>query len=151
MSAPAAFSGSYADLRMVKSRKVVQVVVEIPIEAGAAFVAAFGMPNPEAEIPVALARLDAKKAAPAALAPAGERRPFRTLPYAQQAALACADPVFRAFLRENDMKADSEDDAAVCVRMICGVQSRADIRAGAPAAAKWDDLYGRFQGWRAAA
>lgn len=42
MSSATAFSGSYCDMRFVKSRKVAQIVVEIPIEQAAAFVAAFG-------------------------------------------------------------------------------------------------------------
>jgi hypothetical protein len=57
----AAFQGSYADLKFIKSRSVAQVVVELPIEEAAAFVAAFGAPVPGSECPVALARIHPEK------------------------------------------------------------------------------------------
>ncbi len=49
----AAFQGSYCDMKFIKSRSVAQVVIEIPIEQAAAFVAAFGAPDPAKECPVA--------------------------------------------------------------------------------------------------
>ena len=58
MSAPAAFSGDYTDLRFVKTRSVCQVVIEIDISQASAFVAAFGAPMPGTGVPVALAKLN---------------------------------------------------------------------------------------------
>ncbi len=63
----AAFTGSYADLKFIKSRSVMQVIVELPIEQADAFLAAFKAPQPGAERPVALALLNS---APAVHAPA---------------------------------------------------------------------------------
>lgn len=45
----AAFKDTYSDLRFVKSRKVAQVVVELPIEEASRFVEAFGAPDPSKE------------------------------------------------------------------------------------------------------
>jgi hypothetical protein len=56
----AAIQGTFADFKTVKSRSVVQIVIEIPIEAGKRAIDILGFPQPGAEIPVALARLDLK-------------------------------------------------------------------------------------------
>ena len=58
MSALAVIQGSYADLKIVRTRQAVQIIVECPLERLPEIVAAFGAPNPAAEIPVAVARLN---------------------------------------------------------------------------------------------
>lgn len=139
MSAPAAFSGDYVDLRFVKSRKVAQVVVELPIEQAAAFVAAFGAPNPSTGVPVALARL-----APAQdQQPAKERRKFMDLPPAQQAAMRCNEPEFQTFL-----KVSTADDAAREVRRLCGVETRAELNSDERAARRWGTMEGDYFAWQ---
>ena len=42
----AAFKATYSDLRFVKSRKVAQIVLELPLEQADGFIQAFGTPNP---------------------------------------------------------------------------------------------------------
>lgn len=149
MSAPAAIQGSYADLRFVKGRKVCQIVIEIPIEAGDQFVSIFGAPNPESEIPVAIARLD-RAAAPKQIEK--PRRPMGELPYAQQAALHCNDKRFQRFLYEEGLAAEpSETAAAWAVRTQCGVDSRADISSNGIAIDNWRKLVDRFDAWKVAA
>lgn len=140
----AAFSGSYCDLRFIKTRKVCQVVIELPIERGAEFVAAFGAPNPAAECPVAIARLD-PKATTKASAPDRERRKFSELPYPQQAGIRASDPDFRAYLG-----VETEDDAAGTIRMACGVQSRSELANNRGAADRWRELNARFENYQAA-
>lgn len=59
MSEPAAFSASYSDWRIVKGRKVVQIIFEVPIEAaGHAYNVLGGMPNFGSEDWFAIARLN---------------------------------------------------------------------------------------------
>jgi hypothetical protein len=135
----AAFSGDYVDLRFVKSRKVAQVVVEIPIEQAAAFVAAFGAPNPSTGVPVALARL----AAAQEQQPAKERRKFSELPPSQQAAMRCNERDFQTF-----MDASTPDEAAESVRLHCGIRSRAELNSSPEAAAKWDLLEADYFAWQ---
>ncbi len=53
----AVIEGSYADFKLVKTRGVAQLVIEIPIERAAEAVAMFGIPQPGQEIAVAIARL----------------------------------------------------------------------------------------------
>lgn len=57
MSAPAAIAGTFSDYRLVKSRGVLQLVVEIPVEQQSQAFDALGYPMPGQEIHVALARL----------------------------------------------------------------------------------------------
>jgi hypothetical protein len=58
MTAPAAFKATFSDFRLVKGRKVAQIVVEVPIEeADNALKALGGIPRPDLERWVAVARL----------------------------------------------------------------------------------------------
>lgn len=57
MTANAIMHASYSDLKLIKSRSVCQIVLEIPIERAAAAVEMFGVPIPGQEIAVAVARL----------------------------------------------------------------------------------------------
>lgn len=53
----AAIQGTFSDYRLVKGRGVLQIVVEIPVEAQAQAFAALGYPEPGKDIHVAVARL----------------------------------------------------------------------------------------------
>lgn len=157
MSSPAAIQGDYVDLKFLKSRKVCQIVVEIPIEAGETFVAAFGTPNPATGVPVALARIDpnAKPQAPAEK----PKRSWDELSIAQQAGILCNEKRFQVFVGEQMAKTRgdgfrqdlvSEDDAAWYVRTQCGVNSRADIEKNHDAVRKFKSLDADYRGWLSA-
>lgn len=173
MTDAAAFRAVYTDWRLIKGRKVVQVVLELPIEqADQAYRALNGMPNPAESAWVAVARLKPERqvvqdrlAKPAHdnAQPASEpeppvraRKPVAPEKrLAQQAGIMCADMGFQRFLYDNHMirhygnEAD-EGNAACAVRMICGVESRSEILPGTSAAEKWDQLMGQFEMWKAA-
>lgn len=149
MSNAAAFSGSYCDMRFVKSRKVAQIVVEIPIEQAAAFVAAFGAPDPAKECPVALARLVAEPKQEAS------RRRFGELPASQQAAMRCNEIGFQMFIVQR-LRAAKRDvlnyesgahRAARYVREWCGVKSRADLSKDKGAENAWIELDNAYFAW----
>jgi hypothetical protein len=61
MTKPAAiFRASYSDWKLIRTRKCVQIILEVPLEGGlahAAYAALGGMPDPAAETWVAVARL----------------------------------------------------------------------------------------------
>lgn len=142
----AAWSGDYADFKLIKTRKVFQVVIEMPIEQAAPFVAAFGMPDPSTGVPVALARLTEEPKQPADKT----GRSWDDIPKSQQAAMKCNDPDFRRFLAldfdgilmlDLDMAIDE-------VKRRCGVSSRKDILTDPVATKKWDRLYSDFQIWQ---
>lgn len=155
----AAIQGTFADLKSVKTRSVVQMVVEIPIEQAEQIVRAFGFPQPGAEIAVAVARLNPEKAE-AALAPpeppAKPKKRFHELPLSQQAALRCLDARFRAYL---DVAAfpewlavkrggsPEEEWTRRFIYGFCNVQSRAELDTRGSAGSSWMDLNARYEQW----
>lgn len=146
MAAATAFKATYSDLRFVKSRKVAQVMLELPIEEADAFVKAFGTPNPASETWVGIARLDLSKA----VAPkAKEKRSFAELPIAQQAALLCNREAFWRFLceREGHNFIPDESAAADTLRSICGVSSRSELSTNGRAAGIFQTLSHEFEDW----
>lgn len=149
MNAPAAMQADYCDLRFVKGRKVIQVVLELPIEAGAQFVSMFGTPDPSKTVPVALARLGA----PAQSAPAEvpkERRKWDELSIAQQAGIMCNEKGFQRYISESLNKRPDEvdtDAAATYVRTLCGVNSRAHIEGNETAERKFRALRISYDNW----
>lgn len=152
----AAFQATYSDLRFVRTRKVVQVVLEAPIEHAAAITAALGYPDPAQETWVGVARLveEPKKAVssphtPAATEKPAERRPFTTLSVGQQVGLRCKDPTFRAWVREiffglaNHPVPFEEETVADWLRERFSVSSRRDIDPY-----EWAVLNRRFEAWK---
>jgi hypothetical protein len=167
MSNPGAFKASYSDWKLIKTRGVVQIVLEVPLEAsGAAYDVLGGMPNAAKEIWCAVALLkpeggdqpehggNARTAkldtAPRQETKTGGARSWGDLPYAQQAALACNDPVFRAFLREGLGYAGAIDieAAATAIRLHCGVDSRAELNTDNDAGRKWSETWIRYGAWK---
>ena len=151
MPKQAVVQGVYSDLKTIKSRSVVQVVVEVPIERGQEIVEAFGFPQPAQEVHVVIARMangHQEREEPEGVdgASTGRRR-FEELPAPQQAALACKEKAFQRFLHEEYSALEvSEEEAAREVREICNVASRADLKHPGPAAS-WRGLYDRYQVW----
>lgn len=149
MTDAAAFQACFTDWRLIKGRKVVQVVFEIPLElADQAYKALGGMPDPGKSVWCAVARLNAGAEAEPTLAPqtkssprqdsaahgpnsgfdSRDRRRFDSLPLPQQAALLCADPVFQAFVEEEfGWSCQTDDDAKRWMYHRYGISSRADL------------------------
>ena len=155
-----AFRATYADWKLIKSRSVVQVIFEVPLhEADAAYEVLGGMPAPAAEQWFGIAALTkevgheviaAQTASPRRLdKPAGAKRDWRDLPPAQQAGIRCEEPSFEAFLKEerSDDWHESQD-AAECVRLICGVSTRADLGTNHKARVIWTQLNSQFEAWK---
>jgi hypothetical protein len=147
LKSPAAIRGTFADFRLIKSRKVAQLVVELPIEeADAALVTLGGLPQPAAERWVALAALNVTSIKPQ------EKRRFEELKSAMQAGIRCNEPAFWRFLNElpdissNELIRD-EPGAAQLVRAYCGVASRSSLNLDPKAAAKWQELDARYMLW----
>ena len=162
----AAFQATYSDWRLIKGRKVVQVVFEVPLEgAGQAYDALGGMPDPSKEVWCAVARLNANRkegldtpVAPAK-APASEAdnaspvrvpRKWEDVPATTQACIRCNEVPFVKFLNvEFDANITTTAGAEQFVRDYCGVESRRDIRGGEPLRL-WQELDGLFGAWNLA-
>jgi hypothetical protein len=140
------FAGDYTDIKFIKSRKVAQVFIEIPLERANDFIAAFGTPNPATGVPVALARVMPEAAKQVAEKP---KKDWNSLSPAQQAGIRCADSQFIFFLAERlaAVEVETPDQAAAWVRNWCGVKSRSEIVAGSQAAKCWKQIDDQFVLW----
>ena len=124
----AALQGTYSDLKFIKTRKVVQMVLELPIEQGDKLVEIFGVPQPDNEVRVAVARIHSFR----------EERPptpFHELSRTHQAGILCGDVKFQKWLG-----VETSTDAAAKVRTICDVSSRCSLSSSDTVASKWDSL-----------
>lgn len=161
----AAFKASYSDWKVIKGRKVVQVIFELPIEtADQAYQVLGGMPNMASEIWCGIARLEKSvsrqpippvaenkpgPATPGKSVPVRadkERRQFGELKPSTQAGIICGERAFRLFLAEKfpEVWTITNRDPAACVREICKVDSRADIK---PDNADWSALVLAYRLW----
>lgn len=78
------------------------------------------------------------------------RRDWRDVQPAAQAGIRCAEPMFQAFLRETRPDDWHESrDAAACVRLICGVESRVELGTKHAARVIWHQIDTAFQAWKA--
>ena len=130
---PAAIKATFSDFRIVKTRKLAQLIFETPIEnADEALAILGGLPRSDKEAWCGIARLGVEQPPVKAVA---QHRPFHELPFSTQCALKSDDPAFALY-----MDADPGSDCAESIRYACGVTSRADIKAGTPAGDKWIEI-----------
>jgi hypothetical protein len=155
---PSAFRATFADLKVIKTRQCVQIILEVPTEQfDAAYEVLGGLPNPAAERWFAVAALaqDSKPASERSQAvvldkpQSGGKRDWRDMPPAQQAALRCNNVMFTAFLKEerSDDWHEAGADPAECVRLICSVASRSLLNTEHRARVVWKQLDDQFQAW----
>lgn len=139
-----AFKATYSDWKLVRTRQVVQIVFEVPLaDADSAYEILGGMPNSSKERWFGIAAInDTPKAR-------SDKRDWRDLGSAQQAGMRCEEPAFVAFLKEqrSDDWHESQD-AASCVRLICGVSSRAYIEKDQRSRVIWKQLDDQYTAWR---
>jgi hypothetical protein len=144
MSEAAAIQGDYVDLRFVKSRKVAQVILEIPIETAARFVEAFGTPNPATGVPVALARLNTEKQEREPKGePVNSPNPPKGGKMCQKAGILCKEGAFQKW-----SGCDSEIDTANFIRTYCGILSRTELDENENAARRFRQLVADYNAWR---
>lgn len=154
MSKKAAVAAKYAGFKLVRTRKVAVIALEIPIEQAEAFVRAFGLPNPTEETWVGIAKAAGNPEMPKAVEAANgkTKKSWGEVPPAQQAGIACENEAFRRFLFEEELAPngvlDGAEEAAAHVRQHCNVQSRADLEKYPESLRRWCDLYGRFEAWQ---
>ena len=157
---PTAFKATYSDWKLVKTRGVVQIVFEVPLaEADDAYELLCGMPIIAKERWFGIAAIKSpeekeatakpRQSNPPSPHPDGAKRDWRDIPPAQQAGIRCEEPVFAAFLKET-RKDDWHEtqDAADCVRLICGVGSRSELGTNQRARIIWHQLDSAFQAWK---
>lgn len=150
------FAGLYADFRLIKGRKVVQVVIEIPVEgSNAALEALGGVPRPDKEVWLGLVQVTKAAAVKSAAAMTQDepdavdpdkQRKWDTLKPAQQAGIMCTDPTFWDFLKSKGWSpVSSAQEAAHIMRQLLRLKTRADIQVDDPA---WLNLKSQFEYYR---
>lgn len=149
MDKPAAIRGCFSDFKIIRTRKLCQIIIEVPIEqADSALAALGGVPRSDDEKWVAIARLDIN-AMKAPLPHPKERREFFTLPMPNQAGIRSDDLKFQLWLGATYGGVfQNVDDCAQVIREICGVKSRKEILPGTAAGDKWVSLLREYEGYR---
>ena len=149
----AAFQAVFSDWKLIRTRKIVQLVFEVPVEmADQAYQVLGGMPDPGKSVWCAVARLEVQPSSDVVEADKAafhkylteqherRKRSWDELSAAEQAGIRCAEPAFHKFLQEQHPEEwryhaimgnfDHEDEhAAAVVRRICNVSTRAAINA----------------------
>jgi len=114
-----AIQGTYADFKIVKTRSVAQVIVEVPLESANEVVEMFGLPRPNEELWVAIAALHRQ-----VKTSAGSNEAI------QKAGMICRDAAFGRWLRDAKIFAidpDNPDDIANALRSFLGIRSRTEM------------------------
>ncbi len=132
-----AIRATYSDLKLVKTRKVLQLIFEVPIEeSDNALRVLGGMPRADAETWVGIAPITEE----AATRPTGKpRKTWGETPLVQQAGIRCSDVDFQAWLGCFDA-----EEAGDRVRGVCGVSSRSLLTRNEIAAALWRQMDNEF-------
>lgn len=154
-SAPAAIRATFENVKTIPSRRVCQVIFEVPIEQMLEVLTVFGSPDPNTTTWAALARLKDEKEIKQLPPPeennndTGNKLPERaSAPLAQRIAILCQEVAFRKFLTEQyKTKVETSDQAASFIRGYCDVMSRSEIEHNSEASQKWEQIYSKYRAW----
>jgi hypothetical protein len=169
---PAALEAVYSDWKVVKTRKVIQLVFEIPVEADqTAYKVMGGMPDHASSRWFAIARLNQQPAKGGREAtspslhentltqPAEEPtprapKPFHEKSYTQQAWEMCRNTRFQQYMREQHPKSwgflnngTPEERTTMLVRWMCQVKSRSEIKPDMASGRAWKSLMRWYHEW----
>ena len=141
----------YATWRPVQSRKLLQLVFEVPLEKQGEVLKYLGAPLPDRDIQCAIAVLNGEAGSNpniSANAPSTEnpvsptKRSFDELPLTQQAVLLCKREAFQRYIQVENENAAKE---WLCDHL--GVSSRSEIESSFNKTENFKELYDRFQDW----
>lgn len=151
----AVFSADFVTFKHLPSRRVFQIVCEVPIEQANDVLKMLGMPNAETGTPVAIARLEigrgslpssasddgsATTAAPVVLPPSGEGKGPNSLRPSQEA--------YRYTLKHGFLKwldVASREDAEAWIEQQCGILSLGELDKQPFAADRWSHMKAAFK------
>lgn len=146
MTDKAAIAGVYSDLKPVKTRGVLQIVIEVPMERADEVTRAFGWPQQGESQWLAVARMANEPAPEPEPQPQDKpQRRFEEMPRSQQAALKCQDDDFQEWIGARGRPEHRETDTIHHLRERLGVESRSQLDTNAEAAKRWDALLLRYQ------
>ncbi len=132
--------GTYSDFKIVKTRNIAQIIVEIPLEQAEEFVTMFGMPTPNMDKWVAVARLNDEVI----------EKNDEALRAIQTAGILCKEEKFGIFLKEQkgikEVNPFSSDSIANGLRAILGIKSRTEFHDTENRVA-WNRLLNEYENW----
>jgi len=133
----AVIRGTYADFKLVKTRNVVQMIIEVPIEEATKVTNNFGIPTPSEEKWVAVALLDNRKV----------EVNTRASKAIQQAGILGSDIAFGTWLKNKVPEINPQEPSTIVngIRAITGVQSRSEFTNNDTALKIWERLYDEYR------
>src|SRR6478752_10660057 len=140
MSDEATFLATFTDSRLVKGRKVCQLIFEVPVEAADKALAILGgIPNPEHSAWVGIARITEpkKKNSPKLTG----KDIWRA---SAECARLCTEPRFQHFMGI-PRGSNAEMETAAAVRAYCEVDSRGELDRNSHAAILWQGLKQKYE------
>lgn len=145
----AVIAATFSDLKLIRGRKVCQLVFEIPVEQAQAATAALGFPHSETWC--AIARLNKTSGPCPTRGPeqaAGDRAldaaPAAPKPNSTRAVMMAKDVAFQRYTQSAD-----EAEADKAIKLFCRVDSKAELNAP-PASMMFERLRHDFNVWRLA-
>lgn len=139
-----AIEATYADLKIVKTRQVMQVILEVPLEKGKQVVDLLGIPDPSKEVWVAIAKLSAIKEG------AEEKKSWNDLKPSQRCGIMCKDTEFQKWFTEKHGSFVAEDTKGAVepfndsIRDYLGIISRLLLDTHTGPAIIWNNLYAEY-------
>jgi len=140
----ASIKAVYCEWKMVKTRKALVLLFEVPLEHQELVQQVLGTPMPDESIWVAIAKLR-----PEATAKVQTLRPL-----SQVAGTLCSIVTFRRWLAATSEPEDAAqfavfdiDMAAQAVRTRCGITSRRELDSNIDAARKFRDMRTDYENW----
>lgn len=133
-----AIQGTYADFKIIKSRSVAQMIVEVPLEQANEVVELFGLPRPNEELWVAVAALHK-----VTVNRTGANEAI------QRAGMLCRDPAFGKWLQEaKNMPIDPDDPDSIAngLRAILGIRSRTEMHDSPETVKAFNRLVAEYSG-----
>lgn len=138
MSDDRVITGTYSDFKIIKTRQVAQVVIEVPLERSKDVIDKFGLPMPNEELWLAVAAIKSERVTDNA----------RASKAIQQAGILCKDQTFGIFLQQHKNLSDVNpaDHSTIenAVRAITGVRSRSEWRTNENGLNAWERLYQEY-------
>lgn len=145
-------AGTYADFKVVKTRSVVQMVIEVPIEQANEVTEKFGIPQPSQEVWVAVAKLEGRpNHLENKLIESKEKTPEQKA--VSWAVMLCKEPEFWKFLNNKFANSgmifiEEESQCADKLKDFLEIGSRSEIATNEDARNKFRELAREYGNWK---
>lgn len=135
----AVIQGTFADMKTVKTRKTLQIIIECPIELGEQVVKAFGFPDPSKEVNVAIARLNDKNV----------KEVVKPKSHAGEGKLLAQNPEFESFvMHQKGQNTIYPGEAEQWMKHVIGITSCAELIEGSGCYDDFKEYKEEFKDWQ---